>query len=85
MINIDSSLCTGCGACARVCPHRVIEVVERRAVLAAEDRCIECGACQLNCHDGAVAVTVGTGCVFAIAQEVWLQKGEAQGECGAEP
>jgi NAD-dependent dihydropyrimidine dehydrogenase PreA subunit len=81
MIAIDNTLCSGCGFCADVCPHRVIEIEDRKAVLAAEDRCIECGACQLNCHDDAIVVTKGTGCLVAIAREVWFQKQSGTGSC----
>lgn len=80
MIAIDGSRCTGCGNCALVCPHRVIEMEQGRAFLAVEDRCIECGACQLNCSEAAVSVTKGTGCLVAIAREAWL--GKRSGGCG---
>lgn len=74
MIAIESSRCTGCGACALVCPHRVIEIRDGQAHLAAEDRCIECGACRLNCREEAVQVTKGTGCLVAITKEIWLRR-----------
>ncbi len=69
MIRIDSEQCTGCQTCADVCPHRVIGLRDGVAVLVAEDRCIECGACQLNCHDDAIFVTKGTGCLLAIIRD----------------
>lgn len=69
MIRVDSSACTGCRTCADVCPHRVIEIRDKVAVLTHEERCIECGACQLNCHDEAIFVTKGTGCLLAIVRD----------------
>ena len=84
MISIDSSRCKGCGTCSLVCPHRVIEVSDRKARLAVEDRCIECGACQLNCRDEAITVTKGTGCLFAIASEIWFKKPPGTGVCGGD-
>ncbi len=69
MIEIRPDRCTGCAQCAHVCPHRVIEMRGRTAVLVAEERCIECGACQLNCDDEAVLVTKGTGCLLVIIKE----------------
>ena len=41
--------CIGCGRCTEVCPHRVFEMVERKAHLVGAERCMECGACQANC------------------------------------
>jgi len=61
MISLNQQACTGCGTCAKVCLHRVIELENKIAFLAVEDRCIECGACELNCHYGAIEVTKGTG------------------------
>lgn len=69
MIRIDSALCNGCGTCALVCPHGVLEIASRKANLLHRDRCIECGACQLNCAPGAMHVTKGTGCLVAIIKE----------------
>ncbi|MBW2457364.1 MAG: 4Fe-4S binding protein [Deltaproteobacteria bacterium] len=69
MIRLNSELCTGCRTCAKICPHGVLEVHGNQAVLAHEARCIECGACQLNCHDEAITVTKGTGCLVAIVRD----------------
>lgn len=69
MIALDSTCCTGCGTCRKVCPHGVLGLQERKALLQAEERCIECGACQLNCQYDAIEVTKGTGCLFAIIAE----------------
>lgn len=83
MITIDNASCTGCGTCALVCPHRVIELIDRRAQLVALERCIECGACQLNCSESALEVTKGTGCLVAIAREVWFRRRGMSQEDGA--
>ncbi|MBI2570812.1 MAG: 4Fe-4S binding protein [Candidatus Schekmanbacteria bacterium] len=66
MIELRPAACNGCGACVKVCPHGVLAMEERKARLVAEERCIECGACQLNCHEGAVQVTKGAGCIVYI-------------------
>jgi ferredoxin len=79
MIHIDPTHCTGCASCAKVCPHQVIAMRDKKAYLAAEDRCIECGACQLNCHEDAVVVSKGTGCIVAIAREIWFNKPASAG------
>lgn len=83
MITLNAENCTGCGTCVDVCPHRVLELQEKKAILAHEERCIECGACQLNCHDDAVVVTKGTGCLVAIVRDDILKRKPAPGvACG---
>jgi Pyruvate/2-oxoacid:ferredoxin oxidoreductase delta subunit len=41
----------------------------KKAQLVAEEDCIECGACQLNCSEEAIQVTKGTGCLVIIVKE----------------
>jgi len=83
MIALNPEACTGCGTCAKVCPHQVFELHHKKAALAFEERCIECGACQLNCQEGAIEVTKGTGCLFVIVREdiLHLQADEASCAC----
>ena len=69
MITLDQAACNGCAVCAKICPHAVFEMRDKKAVMVAEERCIECGGCQLNCHEGAIQVTKGTGCLYAILVE----------------
>ncbi len=82
MITLEEALCTGCGTCVKVCPHRVLELEGKKAVLAFEERCIECGACQLNCLGGAIEVTKGTGCLYIIVKEDILHL--EGGSCGCD-
>lgn len=58
--------CTGCGRCLEVCPHGVFEMSNKRAVLTARNRCMECGACAMNCDFHAISVNSGVGCAAAI-------------------
>ncbi len=82
MIEFNKEKCTGCSVCAKVCPHKVISMVDGKAVPVNIQRCIECGACQLNCDFGAIDVSKGTGCLFAIIKEDMLKiKGKGCG-CG---
>lgn len=69
MIAVKTDACSGCGDCADVCPHRVLEMQNKKAVIVNEEACIECGACQVNCHDDAMLVTKGTGCLFVIVKQ----------------
>ncbi len=77
MITLRPEACSGCRDCVRVCPHAVLAMIEKKAVVVAGDRCIECGACQINCHDGAIDVTKGTGCLLVIIKEDILGRDRA--------
>jgi Fe-S-cluster-containing hydrogenase component 2 len=37
-----------------------------KAAIVDKDRCMECGACALNCPFTAISVEVGVGCAIAI-------------------
>lgn len=65
-LELDTPVCTGCGACVDVCPHGVFNLVDRKAVIVDRAACMECGACALNCPVKALKVTPGVGCVAAI-------------------
>ncbi len=65
-MKMEAGKCTGCGMCMEVCPHEVFRLEERRAVIAARDRCMECGACEKNCALGALSVSKGVGCASAL-------------------
>ncbi len=69
MITLRTQACSGCATCAKLCPHGVLEMRDGHARVAHEERCIECAACQLNCHDEAIMVTKGTGCLVAIIRD----------------
>jgi len=65
-IKIEAEKCIGCDICMSVCPHSVIELKARKAVVRDRDACMECGACMINCPVGAVEVRAGVGCAQAI-------------------
>ena len=70
MVNRD--LCTGCGACAKVCPNHLFEMIPDTSMVwvgcASHDKgaytrkvcqagCIGCMKCQKTCEYGAITVT----------------------------
>jgi len=65
-LRLDPEKCTGCGMCARVCPHEVFSVKNGGASTADRDACMECGACAMNCPEGAISVSAGVGCASGI-------------------
>jgi NAD-dependent dihydropyrimidine dehydrogenase PreA subunit len=80
MITIEKEKCNGCHVCNWVCPHGVLSMNSKIAAIAHNERCIECGACELNCASGAIKVTKGTGCLYVIIKEDILGvKGKACG------
>ena len=80
-LQLDVAQCIGCGMCAAVCPHGVVEVLERQARLRDRDACIECGACARNCPVTALAVQAGVGCASAIIHS-WLTGEAPSCDCG---
>jgi NAD-dependent dihydropyrimidine dehydrogenase PreA subunit len=65
-LRLDAEKCNGCRMCLRVCPHEVFNIENKKAVIKHKDRCMECGACELNCPEKAISVRSGLGCAAGI-------------------
>ena len=52
----DQEKCTSCGSCIDVCPVSVFEKKEDKVVVAKEDACIACRACEAQCPSTAIKV-----------------------------
>lgn len=52
-LTVENALCTGCGACARVCPVKAIEMIKNTAGFLVPDirieTCTDCGLCIKIC------------------------------------
>ncbi len=53
---IDPEACTGCGACASICPHQAIEGEKKEPHKIDPELCTRCGSCMDVCKFGAVQV-----------------------------
>lgn len=82
MIAINSDKCVGCGDCVEVCPQQCYTMGSNgKSVHAFAERCMECGACGLNCNAGAVSVEAGPGCfVYIIKEQIFGKEVVADGE-----
>ncbi len=69
-LELDPGKCNGCRMCLAVCPHNVFTVENRKAVIRHKDLCMECGACEMNCPEGAISVRSGVGCAAGIIKGI---------------
>ena len=53
---IDKEACTGCGACAKVCPSDAISGEKKEPHTIDFEKCIKCGICKETCKFDAVIV-----------------------------
>ena len=79
-LRLDAARCNGCGMCLNVCPHAVFERKNHAIRLAAPEACMECGACMLNCAEGAIQVESGVGCAAAMIRAALMGRKEVA--CG---
>lgn len=82
-LKLDDGRCIGCGNCLTVCPHRIFELVNKKAVIRDLDACMECGACSINCPAEAISVNPGVGCAEAYIN-MWVERltrGKWGGSC----
>lgn len=54
--SIDADKCTGCGACAILCPVAAISGEKKQPHQISDERCIRCGSCREACKFDAIVV-----------------------------
>lgn len=57
IVNIDQSLCNGCGACIPKCVEGTLQIVNGKATIVKETYCDGLGACLGHCPQGAITIT----------------------------
>ncbi len=57
IVNIDQSLCNGCGACIPKCVEGALQIVNGKATIVKETYCDGLGACLGQCPQGAITIT----------------------------
>ena len=82
-LELFSNKCTGCGTCVDVCPHGVLAMKEKRAIIVDRNNCMECGACMTNCASYALRVNKGVGCAAAIINSI-ISGGEPSCDCSGD-
>lgn len=58
---IDPGLCSGCGACTKVCPEGdILKMINNKAVLVGPSKCVGHGECERACPVNAISLVFGT-------------------------
>lgn len=58
IVVIDEEICTGCGACAEICPNKILYVDEKDNVcrVTDENKCDRRRGCERVCPTGAIKI-----------------------------
>ncbi len=68
-LKIDEGKCNGCKKCAIVCAMSIWKIKEGKAMPVEDynEKCLECGACEVVCESNAIDFQYpagGTGVVY---------------------
>jgi NAD-dependent dihydropyrimidine dehydrogenase PreA subunit len=80
-LQVNRELCNGCRLCVMVCPRNVLAVIDQKVNIQKLDSCIECGACMMNCSEGAIFVKSGVGCAAGVINGI-VRGTEPSCDCG---
>ncbi|MGD9577318.1 MAG: 4Fe-4S binding protein [Syntrophorhabdus sp.] len=68
-ININREVCTACGLCAEVCPHKIMKKEGEEGSMFRQDRlflCMTCGQCMAICPSQAIEKSPALRKLFSI-------------------
>jgi len=57
IVNINETLCNGCGSCIPRCAEGALQIVNGKAKIIKETYCDGLGACLGQCPQGAISIT----------------------------
>jgi formate hydrogenlyase subunit 6/NADH:ubiquinone oxidoreductase subunit I len=62
-VGFEVDLCVGDGACERVCPRNcfVVDSAQGKAAMPGRSRCVQCGACIVQCPGDALSFVSPSG------------------------
>ncbi len=67
IINIDYEKCTGCGTCAKECPHNLIKIENDRIFIENILDCSLCKICENVCEEDAIKISWNKkNCIFKV-------------------
>ncbi len=87
LLQIDRSLCIGCGACVDVCPFGALSLDEQE-IATVNDNCTACGACVEECPTEALSLPAprqeaATTADLDEYEGVWFWVEQFNGEAGS--
>jgi ferredoxin len=68
IVNINESLCNGCGTCIPKCAEGALQIVDGKAKIIKETYCDGLGACLGQCPQGAITITEREAPAFSEAE-----------------
>ena len=74
--------CSGCGACAKLCPVFAITGIKDGRFVINEKRCLECGVCGRICQKNAVTDGAGKPCA-PVKRSLWAKPSIKISSCSA--